>query len=81
MHADLRQLSQQVTKERELYKIKVTEAFVPIRDLFIKHCEVRYRCPVRRCCMVAHKVIVNLLGPRTKGVVLYYDKRSGVWTK
>jgi hypothetical protein len=40
MHADLRQLSQQVTKERELYKIKVTEAFVPIRDLFIKYCEV-----------------------------------------
>eukprot|EP00983_Pelagomonas_calceolata_P096103 1158089-Pelagomonas_calceolata.AAC.2 len=52
MHADLRQLSQQVTQERELYKMKVAAAFAPIRDLFNKYSEVGLDVPasVPGCC-------------------------------
>uniref|UniRef100_A0A7S3VSI4 Importin N-terminal domain-containing protein n=1 Tax=Dunaliella tertiolecta TaxID=3047 RepID=A0A7S3VSI4_DUNTE len=41
---DLRQLSQQVTQERELYKMKVAAAFAPIRDLFNKYSEEFLAC-------------------------------------
>ena len=54
--ADLRQLSQQITVERELFKTRINDTFEPLRNLFSMHCEVcwvheRTTCGVTVCVM------------------------------
>jgi len=42
--SDLRQLSQQINNERELFKTRIAEVFAPLRDLFLQHCEAFLTC-------------------------------------
>lgn len=41
---DLRQLSQHINSERELFKQKLAEAFQPLREVFSSHCEAFIMC-------------------------------------